>query len=171
MRKYFDIISINLFYLIIGIVLFYVLGKRIEILGAIIATGISLTLGIRQYKTENDKIFKALFEEFNSKYDRKFSKILSTITKHNRVENTDIIIEYFNFCAEEYLWKTKGRIPDEVWKSWEKASIFYISNQSIREIFNSEKDQNNSYYGWHERIEKKLKILDKSQGSKTLKSE
>lgn len=156
MRKYLDIILINLIYLIIGIILFYLLGKRIEILVAVIATGISLSLGIRQYKTENDKIFKQLFQEFNSKYDNKFRKKLSKIRNQNNVKNTEIVIDYFNFCAEEYLWKTKGVIPDNVWNSWEKGIVFFISNPLIKEIFVKEKEQRNSYYGWYERIEKKL---------------
>lgn len=163
MKKYSDIIFINLIYLVIGIALFYFLDKQIEILVAVIATGISLALGIRQYKTENDKLFKQLFQEFNTEYDTKFRKKLSEIRKQNKIEDTDIVIDYFNFCAQEYLWKTKGRIPDNVWNSWEQGIVFFISNPLIEEIFIGEKEQRNSYYGWHERTEKKLLLLIKSK--------
>jgi hypothetical protein len=47
--------------MLIEIELYFLTNERIKILGAVIATGISLSLEIRQYKTENDKIFKQLF--------------------------------------------------------------------------------------------------------------
>lgn len=165
MKKYLDIIFINIIYLILGIALFYMLDEKVEILGAVVATGITLSLGIRQYKTENDKIFKDLFMDFNSKYDQEFRKRLNKIRKQNKIKDPNILIDYFNFCAEEYVWKTKGRIPDRVWDSWEKGIVFFISNPIVREIFDKEKEQKNSYYGWYDRIEKKLNILDKQQKS------
>jgi len=166
MKKYLDLISINVIFLIIGIVLYCLTNKTIEILGAIIATGISLSLGIRQYKTENDKIFKELFTEFNSKYDRKFNNELETIVENYQQiedykltqEQGKLIIDYLNFCAEEYLWKTKDRIPDEVWKSWENGMIYYLNNPLINEIFIREKGQKDSYYGLYAKIEKRLKV-------------
>ena len=69
MKKYFDIIIINLLALAIGLILYFYLGKSIEILSMVVATGISISFGIRQYKIENDKIFKELFTGFNEKYD------------------------------------------------------------------------------------------------------
>lgn len=75
-------------------------------LGAVIATGISLSLGIRQYKTENDKIFNELFTEFNTKYDLKFNDKLEEIVdlsesdKDYKLLQIDkkLIIDYLNFC-------------------------------------------------------------------------
>ena len=95
--------------MIIGIGIYFLTNEKIEILGAVIATGISLSLGIRQYKTENDKILKELFIEFNTKYDFQ--------------GNEKLIVDYLNSCTEEYLWKTKDRIPKEVWQSWKNAPI------------------------------------------------
>ena len=78
-KGYSDLIFINLFTLIIGLILFYCLGNKIEIIGAVLATGISLSFGVRQYKMENDKMFKELFENFNSRYDIKFNNKLNEI--------------------------------------------------------------------------------------------
>lgn len=157
---------INVISLILGISLYFCLKESVEILGAVIATGISLSLGIRQYKTENDKIFKELFTEFNSKYDRKFNNELETIIENYQQaedykltqEQGKLIIDYLNFCAEEYLWKTKDRIPDEVWKSWENGMIYYLNNPLINEIFIREKGQKDSYYGLYAKIEKRIKV-------------
>lgn len=168
MKKYLDIIIINLIFLLLGICLFFMTGERIEILGAIIATGISLSLGIRQYKTEDDKIFKELFFEFNSKYDEKFNDELEKIISNYESSNDYVldskqkmlIIDYLNLCAEEYLWKTKDRIPKKVWDSWENGMIYYLNNPIINGIIVKEKGQSDSYYGLFEKLKKRVKNLD-----------
>lgn len=165
MKRYLDLIVINLTFLTIGILLFFMVEKRIEILGVVIATGISLSLGIRQSKTENDRIFKELFNEFNTKYDVKFNDSLKSIVKLSEdkkrlnLEDESLIIDYLNFCAEEYLWKTKGRIPDEVWDSWENGMIYYLNNPLINNVFFTESMQKSSYYGLYERMEKMIPNL------------
>src|SRR5690606_14686160 len=105
---------------------------------------ISLSLGIRQYKTENDKLFKELFTEFNTKYDLKFNNTLEEIVKNSELdknyqlssENEKLIVDYLNFCAEEYLWTTKERIPKSVWKSWENGMLYYLNNPIINKVVN-----------------------------------
>ncbi|MHB1146864.1 MAG: hypothetical protein ACYC01_04635 [Lutibacter sp.] len=167
MKKYTDIILINLISMLIGIGLYFLTNERIEILGAVIATGISLSLGIRQYKTENDKIFKQLFTEFNSKYDSKFNDELEEIVKTSESvenyrlspDNEKLIVDYLNFCAEEYLWKTKDRIPKKVWDSWENGMVYYLNKPIINSVIIKEKGQKDSYYGLFEKIEKRIKNL------------
>lgn len=164
--KYLDLILINLCFMLIGILSFYFLGEKVEVLGAIIATGISLSLGIRQYKTENDKIFKELFTDFNSKYDLKFNSKLEEIIENSETnnnytllpENEKLIIEYLNFCAEEYLWKTKDRIPNNVWNSWENGMVYYLSKPIINSVVATQKSQKDSYYGLFDKIGKRIKI-------------
>lgn len=159
-RKNYDIILINLIALITGLALYYLLGEKVEILGAIIATGISLSLGFRHYKTENDKLFKELFIEFNSKYDSKFNDKLEDIVEEYALnkeyrlkkEQKKLIVDYLNFCAEEYLWERKNRIPKEVWTSWENGMVYYLNNPLIKEIAIKEKSQEGSYYGLFEKI-------------------
>ena len=153
--------------MLIGIGLYFLTNERIEILGAVIATGISLSLGIRQYKTENDKIFKQLFIEFNTKYDSKFNDKLDEIVEESEKnedyelssENEKLIVDYLNFCAEEYLWKTKDRIPKRVWDSWENGMIYYLNKPIINKVIIKEKGQKDSYYGLFEKIEKRIKNL------------
>ncbi len=163
MRKYLDILVINLCSLGIGLGFYYLSGKHIEVLGAVIATGISLSLGIRQYKTENDKIFNELFLEFNTKYDTKFNEILDDIVINCETLSPDqekIVVDYINFCAEEYLWKTKDRIPSEVWKSWENGMVYYLNNPLINGIVVKEKGQSDSYYGLFAQLNNRVDNLD-----------
>ena len=156
--KYRNVILINILSLIISIIVYYYF-KRIEILTAIIATGISISFGISKLQIENDKMFKELFETFNKIYDNKFNDKLNEICKKKQIEEGDInlIIDYLNFSAEEYLWFKKGRIDKTVWQSWKNAILYYLNNKVINEIIIKEKEQEYSYYGLFEEIGNEIK--------------
>ena len=164
MRRNYDIIVINVLALAIGIILYDLLEKKIEILAATIATGISLALGIRNYNTENDKLFKELFSEFNLKYAENFNdKLLEIVKKYNENnayklvgDEEMFVIEYLNFCSEEYLWYSKNRIPKIVWESWENGMIYFLCKPPICSVCNKEMKQKDSYYKFFEKIERRL---------------
>ena len=159
-----DLILINLLTLVAILISNYFTDLKIEILGAILAAGISLSFGVRQYKIENDKIFKELFQEFNSKYDAKFNNKLNQVDafiKSNievKLDEDDVIlvIDYLNFCSEEYLWYTKGRIPDVVWTSWENGMIYFFNLPPINDIIKSQNSQKKSYYGLFDKTSKRI---------------
>jgi len=160
MKKNYDFIWINLLTLVLGIIAFYSFDKKFEVFYAILATGISISIGYRHYKIENYKLFKELFTEFNEKYDTKFNNELSKI--HNQymvnpnyqlTENDNqLVIDYINLCAEEYLWYTKGRIDESVWKNWENGMKFYLNIEPIKKCFINEESQKDSYYGLFSRL-------------------
>jgi hypothetical protein len=129
-------------------------------LTAFLVTGISISLGIRQYKIENDKMFKELFTDFNTKYDEKFNNQLNSI-EEKAMNNSnyvltsvekEIIIDYLNLCAEEYLWYKKGRIDHLAWIAWENGMKHYLLINSIMECVKSETPQKDSYYGLFEKL-------------------
>ncbi|SHM40878.1 hypothetical protein [Flavobacterium xanthum] len=164
-KRYSDLLLINVGTLVISICLFYFLGNKLEIIGAVLATGISISIGVRQYKMENDKMFKELFESFNKKYDCKFNnkfneidELLSKDANFTLKDEKDrlLIIDYLNFCSEEYLWYTKGRIPEIVWDSWENGMLYFLNLSPINQIIQNQKAQKNSYYGLFEEFGKKL---------------
>lgn len=160
MKKNADIFLINLIAIGIALLIYYLLKEKSEIPIAIIATGISISFGIRQSRIENDKIFKELFISFNKKYDQKFNNLLNEIVAKNienkeyKLTDTDLklVIDYLNFCAEEYLWYSKGRIDESVWQSWENGMTYYLSNPSILPVVIKEKKQKDSYYGLFEKL-------------------
>ncbi len=164
MKKYLDIIMINISSLAVGIFLYYLTKEKTDLLAAVLAIGISLSLGMRQYRTENDKIFKELFFELNNKYDVKFNNKLSEMIENSESnsefklssKDENLIIDYLNFCAEEYLWKTKDRIPDSVWNSWENGMVYYMNKPIINQVILKEIEQKNSYYGLFDKIEHRL---------------
>jgi hypothetical protein len=105
--------------------------------------------------------------EFNSKYDSKFNDKLNEIVKQSEndkdyklsPEDKKLIVDYLNLCAEEYLWRTKNRIPKKVWDSWENGMVYYLNKPIINEVVLNEKCQKDSYYGLFEKIEKRIKNL------------
>jgi hypothetical protein len=156
MKKLFinkDIYLINILALIIGCFVYVFFNQKIEILGAVMATGISISFGVRQYKIENDKVFKELFKEFNNRYDNVFNDLLNKLDE-DRGNKTVLelneklkVMDYINMCAEEYLWYKKGRIPEEVWKAWKNGIEYYAQIPSINKVFVEQSSQRDSYYG------------------------
>lgn len=157
--KHSDLYTIISATILAGII-FYQFDRKPEFPIAIIAAGISISFGFRQYRIENDKILKELFILFNDKYDKKFNNCLNVIEKKT-IENPDyqlleceqaLIIDYLNLCAEEYLWYMKGRIDPLAWSSWEKGMKYYLSIRSIKKHIEKEKPQKDSYYVFFEKF-------------------
>jgi len=161
MKSYKDIFIPNLILLGIGLLFYFLLDKKIELLAAFLATGISLSLGLRSYKSENDKLFKDLFKEFNDKYDARFNNELQAIVSlgdqgQPTEKQRNLVIDYINLCSEEYLWYKLKRIPEEVWKAWENGMVFYMNQEPIKAIVKNEMKQKDSYYGLFDKIGKRL---------------
>ena len=63
------------------------------------------------------------------------------------------LYDYFNLCAEEYLYFKSGYIDQEVWNAWVKGMQLFAENSEIRRVWQRELDQG-SYYGFN------LKLLE-----------
>ncbi len=150
--------SIILFIVIgIGMFCYFIFGKNIEILSLIIISGISYFFGYIKYSMESDRLFKELFTEFNKKYDEKFNNLLNNIDSNKESyvlteQDKYLIIDYFNMCAEEYLWYKKNRISKDVWLSWKSGMIYYMKLEKIQQILQEQEIQKNSYYGLFDEI-------------------
>lgn len=160
MRHYRDVFIINISAIIIALAIYYVIGQKPELPISIIAAGISISFGIRQYKIENDKMFKELFIAFNQKYDEKFNNSLNDIDSKTQLQEMyalteiekNLVVDYLNFCAEEYLWYKKHRIDESVWLSWESGISYYLKIKPIKEIIEKERKQKDSYYGLFDKL-------------------
>ena len=96
------------------------------------------------------KLFKELFTEFNEKYARQNDNIsdIKSNKKMDLDERNKILDDYFNICAEEYLFYKEGRIHNEVWGSWCRGMKEHLSNGIIKAYW-EEAQNENSYYGPH----------------------
>ena len=112
-----------------------------------------------QKSMSDDRLLKELFTEFNHRYDELNSNLIKiqnefpTLELLEKAEEKDelrnTIIDFFNLCAEEKYWHTKGRIEDEIWRSWSSGMNYWYNNVPvIKEMWKNEiKDDNGlSYY-------------------------
>ncbi len=145
-----------------------ILGKEDNLLttiGGIIAFSMGIIWKIR----EETRIEKNLFDTFNNRYDTRFNDHLNNFRKKendlNKAKGTNedrvgltlaeneenLVIDYLNMCAEEYLWYKKGLISEDIWRAWlngMKSNVYGII--CVKKIWETEKETTNtkeSYYG------------------------
>ena len=98
----------------------------ISVIPATIVAVAALALSIRQALSESRKSTLAdnraqreLFEKFNERFNN-LNEDLNAIregefSSYGRKTAQGVIQDYLNLCSEEYLWKKRGLIDDEIW--------------------------------------------------------
>ena len=100
---------------------------------------------------QETRLFAELFHEFNTRYNdlneglndiayREQSSMLS-------LEDRQVLFDYFNLCAEEYLYFKSGYIDLEVWQSWVSGMRFFAKSPEVLRLW-SEELRSSSYYGF-----------------------
>jgi hypothetical protein len=103
-----------------------------------------------QHNSNTDRFIK-LFQEFNARFD-KINDHLNRIYLSSTIPVSDerdlqALYDYFNLCAEEYLYFKSGYIDREVWNSWLAGMRYFAENPEIRRVWQREVRQG-SYYGF-----------------------
>lgn len=105
---------------------------------------------------QDTQLFVNLFKDFNARYDR-LNEQLNAIIEDNSEELTikdkKVLFDYFNLCAEEYLFYKSGYIDKDVWRSWLAGMKYFAHKAAICNLWESEIKEN-SYYGFS------LKLFD-----------
>jgi len=147
------------FIIVIGYYLIFGMDDKIFL--GLIGTVATLYFGSIKYRIENDKLFKELFQEFNSRYDNRFNDLINELKYDNGRElnkkERNLIIDYLNLCSEEYLWRSKNRIPKNVWDSWKAGIKENLDIKQVRDIYENEISSingRNSFYGLVEELKK-----------------
>ncbi len=101
--------------------------------------------------SSNTERFVALFKDFNARYDA-INDDLNRIrelpgTALMEAKDKQRLYDYFNLCAEEFLYFKGGYIDAEVWASWLRGMAYFASSDTIRTIWSRELEQG-SYYGF-----------------------
>lgn len=102
----------------------------------------------QKQKLEEIRLFNELFTEFTKRYDNLNGRI-ATIKSQNppsQDEIDKILDDYFNLCAEEYLFYKEGRILDSVWGAWCRGMKEHLKNKNIQGYWEKAQEEN-SYYG------------------------
>ncbi|GGH14760.1 hypothetical protein FAZ19_07195 [Sphingobacterium alkalisoli] len=145
-----------------GIITIYTLDViNFTALAGALASIATLYFGSLKIKIENDILFKELFKSFNDRYDTRFNDLINCLKADESIsltmEQRNLIIDYFNLCAEEYLWKTKKRIPTDVWRAWRAGIEENLKVTQIKDLYESEVATplgRMSYYGLYEELKR-----------------
>lgn len=146
---------------ILAYCLFYNSVDSKDFLGIVLAIA-TIYFGVLKHRIENDKMFKELFESFNKKYDGTLNDLFNDLRRDPKMEldakHKNLIIDYFNLCAEEFLWFEKRRIPKKVWQAWKSGIKENLQLPKIRELYDQEiktEDSRKSFYGLVEELNRK----------------
>jgi hypothetical protein len=110
-----------------------------QILAAAVTGVVSFAYFVQKQKLEETRVIFDFFSQFNARYDKLNENLLAIVCRPetdplNETE-VQILIDYFNLCAEEYLIWKQGYVYPEVWKSWLNGMKFYFRQQRIRELW------------------------------------
>lgn len=105
---------------------------------------------IQKQKLEETQLFAELFQAFNGRYDDINADLNDLLNESKDSEldgdQVDLLYDYFNLCAEEYLFYQKGYIPPKVWMAWQNGMSTFMQDERVRTLWREEK-QSDSYYG------------------------
>lgn len=99
---------------------------------------------------DDARFMKELFEHFNKRYDDlndELQKVLDAPAAPLEDHEKMILIDYFNLCAEEWVFRQAGYIYDPVWESWENGMRQYAANEYVAALWRQER-ATSSYYGF-----------------------
>ena len=95
-------------------------------------------------------MFTELFQHFNKRYDdlnERLNIIAGMSTSEIAQQDRQVLMDYFNLCAEEYLYFNAGYIDAAVWRSWTRGMEIYAAIPAIRQLWEEEL-RTGSYYGF-----------------------
>ena len=107
---------------------------------------------LQKQQLEETRLMKELITDFNGRYDT-MNEELQSILKMGQVSpapklkpcEEKKVVDYFNLCAEEYLFYDLGYVEPRVWKAWKKGMKAYAKDPRIMELWKEEK-RLGSYY-------------------------
>lgn len=157
-------ISENFFFGTLFLIATFLYGMKVidmTLLLGLLGSIATIYFGVLKLKIENDILFKQLFETFNKRYDANLNDLINNLKNDSErglsEDDRNLIIDYFNLCAEEFLWNKKKRIPDDIWQAWKAGIKENLEIKQIIEVYNFETSTERgkkSYYGLVEELEK-----------------
>ena len=103
-------------------------------------------------------LFSEFFKDFNQRYDklnndlnaiRRRAKKAESLGQRAELQEDDLLklYDYFNLCAEEYLFHEAGYIDNDVWRSWCRGMVLFDDVEEIHRLW-VEETSTGSYYGF-----------------------
>jgi hypothetical protein len=145
--RFFPVLAILC--LVTGIAATFVLNlhDKVVIIGGLLAGLLGFCYFMQQQRLAEMHLFKELFTEFNLRYDKLNDALLAIENvRAPTVDQQRLIIDYFNLCAEEYLFHREGYVLPHVWQAWCRGMLQYLDSEPYSSIWREEADLG-SYYG------------------------
>lgn len=121
---------------------------RAVLIGSIVASSLGFCYFVQQQKLAETRLFFELFTSFNLRYDDMNDQLGSIVTQSEDIspEQRNLIVDYFNLCAEEYMFYKDGYISRDVWRSWCRGMSWYLRRHPFKDVWNEE-IKSDSFYG------------------------
>jgi hypothetical protein len=115
--------------------------------GSVVAGVLGFCYFTQQQKLAETTLFHKIFTDFNARYDKLNGDLVALLSAGEiSSEQRNLIVDYFNLCAEEYLFFRQGYIPRDVWRSWCRGMAWYLKRHPFKDVWNEE-IQTESFYG------------------------
>jgi hypothetical protein len=140
----------------------------VEILIAFVASVWAVFYFLHQQHLEEARFFKDLVTEFNRRYDAQNNNLLAILENGSSFEKEQkqAFIDYFNLCAEEYLFYEAGYIYERVWNAWYNGMKQFGRDKRVAELWMRE-IQTDSYYGFKFPIDSESKVHPPAEAEST----
>ena len=110
---------------------------------------------LQKQQLEETRLMRELITDFNHRYGvmhGELQRILKTGQQERPAprltqDEEETLIEYFNLCAEEFLFYDLGYVEPRVFATWDRGMSEYGKDQRIWEFWKRER-QSDSYYGF-----------------------
>ena len=102
---------------------------------------------VQQQKLAETTLFERLFSSFNRRYDELNGKLADIAAQQDTsADAIKIVADYFNLCAEEYLFYKQGYIHPDAWTAWCRGMLWYLDQPLFKGIW-QEEVKTESFYG------------------------
>lgn len=123
-------------------------GRHFEVFLSIAVAFAGITHFLYSQHVENTRLFTDLFREFTCRYD-KLNDNLNALINNRKDDLGDedraLLYDYFNLCAEEFLFYNAGYIDKLVWTAWFHGMEIFFADPRVAELWKVE-EKSNSYY-------------------------
>ena len=100
-----------------------------DLLYGLLAGAGSFAYFVQKQKLEETTLFRELFERFNERYNGLNEGLSRIVTSKSdtflTADEEALLVDYFNLCAEEYLYFRRGFVFPEVWQSWYNGTLTF----------------------------------------------
>lgn len=126
--------------------------KNIELLVPTTGVAAAFVYFLYSQHLQETRLFADLFHQFNERYNRLNDKLNDIVSREQHsmlsAEDRQVLFDYFNLCAEEYLYFKSGYIDREVWQSWVSGMRFFARSPDVLRLWSEELGLA-SYYGFN----------------------